>query len=80
MTKEAIGVVKWLRVSEIYIDILVSFMVNLNHLSCKTYDILQVGKARNNGFIFPKPQWSFKSFYEEANRHQKLVFRTIVLL
>ena len=80
MTKEAIGVVKWLRVSEIYIDILVSFMVNLNNLSCQTYDILQVGKARNDGFIFPKLQQSFKSFYEEANWHHKLVFRTIVLL
>ena len=56
MTKESIGVVKWLRVSEIYIDILVSFMVNLNHFSCQTYEILLVGTARNDGFIFPKPQ------------------------
>ena len=80
MTKESKGVVNWFYVSEIYIGILVCFMVNLNHLSCQTYDILQVGKARNNGFIFPKLQQSFKSFYEEAKWHHKLVFRTIVLL
>ena len=54
MTKESIGVVKWFYVSEIYIDILVSFMVNLINFICQTYDILQVGKARNDGFIFPK--------------------------
>ena len=59
--------VKRLRVSETYIDILVAFMVNLNHFSCQTYKILLVGTARNDGFIFPKLQQSFKSFYEEAN-------------
>ena len=54
MTKEAIGVVKWLRVSEIYIDILVSFMVNLNHFSCQTYDILKLVKPEMMGLFFQK--------------------------